>query len=68
MTHKWEYKLISTKDLPGGGMLGFKERERQPIEAYLNQLGEEGWEIVGIDFKDALDSPSFFQALARRER
>jgi hypothetical protein len=49
-------------------MLGFKERERQAIEAYLNQLGEEGWEIVGIDFKDALDSPSFFQAFARRER
>lgn len=38
------------------------------VEAYLNQLGEEGWQIVGIDFKDALDSPSFFQALARRER
>jgi hypothetical protein len=49
-------------------MLGFKERERQAIEAYLNQLGEEGWEIVGIDFTDAMDSPSFFQALARRER
>jgi hypothetical protein len=27
-----------------------------------------GWEIVGIDFTDARASPSFFQALARRER
>ena len=68
MTRRWEYKLLSTKDLPDGGMLGLKEREREAVEAYLNQLGEQGWEIVGIDFHDGLGSPSFFQALARRER
>ena len=67
MTRRWEYKLLSTKDLPGGGMLGMKEREREAIEAYLNQLGDQGWEIVGIDFIEAMGSPSFFQALARRE-
>jgi hypothetical protein len=68
MTRKWEYKLISTKDMPGGGMLGLKERERAAVEAYLNQLGEEGWQIVGIDFTDSMGSASFFHALARRER
>ena len=68
MTRKWEYKLLSTKDLPGGGMLQMKEREREAVEAYLNRLGDDGWEIVGIDFTDALGSASFFQALARRER
>lgn len=68
MTRRWEYKLLSTKDLPGGGMLEMKERDREAVEAYLNRLGEEGWEIVGIDFTDAMGSTSFFQALARRER
>jgi hypothetical protein len=68
MTRKWEYKLLSTKDLPGGGMLEMKAREREAVEAYLNQLGDDGWEIIGIDFTDSMGSASFFQALARRER
>ena len=66
MLRRWEYKLISTNDVPGGGFLGIKERDA--LEAYLNQLGTEGWEIVSIDFTDTMQSPSFFQALARRER
>ncbi len=68
MKGRWEYKLISTKDLPGGGFAGMKERDRETIEAYLNQFGDEGWEIISVDFTDGLGSPSFFQALARRER
>jgi hypothetical protein len=68
MPRKWEYKLLSTNDLPSGGMLGLKERKRESIEAYLNQLGDDGWEIVGIDFTDGMGSASYFQALARRER
>ena len=68
MPRRWEYKLISTNDLPGGGFAGLKPRPREAVEAHLNQLGEEGWEIVGIDFTDSMGSPSFFQALARRER
>jgi len=68
MSRRWEYKLLSTKDLPGGGMLEMKERKREAVEAYLNQLGDEGWEIVSIDFSDTMASTSFFQALARRER
>lgn len=66
MSRRWEYKLISTHDVQGGGFFGIKERET--VEQYLNELGAEGWEIVGIDFTDAAGSPSFFQALARRER
>jgi hypothetical protein len=67
-SRRWEYKLLSTNDLPGGGMLGVKERPREALEAYLNQLGEEGWEVVGVDFTDHLGSPSLFHALAKRER
>lgn len=66
MSRRWEYKLISTNDVPGGGLFGLKEREA--VEAHLNRLGAEGWEIVGIDFIDTHGSPSAFQALARRER
>lgn len=66
MSRRWEYKLISTTDVPGGGFLGLKERDA--VETYLNQLGTDGWEIVGIDFTDTAQNPSSFQALARRER
>jgi hypothetical protein len=65
-SRKWEYKLISTNDVPGGGFWGVKEREA--LEAHLNQLGTEGWEIVSMDFADTMQNPSYFQALARRER
>jgi hypothetical protein len=68
MSRRWEYKLISTRDLPGGGFMGVKEREREAVENHLNELGNQGWEIVGIDFFDSMQSASFFQALARRER
>lgn len=60
---RWEYKLISTDDVPGGSLLGVKDRGA--VETYLNQLGSEGWEIVGINF---MQLPTFFNALARRER
>jgi hypothetical protein len=66
MSRRWEYKLISSNDVPGGGFFGIKEKDA--LEAHLNALGAEGWEIVGIDFTEAMASPSFFQALARRER
>lgn len=66
MTRRWEYKLISTNDVPGGGFWGGKDQEA--VEAYLNQLGADGWEIIGVDFTDSMQSPTFFQALARREK
>ena len=68
MPRRWEYKLIGSDDLAAGGLLGAKAADREAIEAYLNRLGEDGWEIVGIDFHEPSESPRFFQALARRER
>lgn len=68
MLHRWEFKLISSNDLPSSGFLGMKGREPEVIEAYLNAHGQEGWEIIGIDFADALSSPGYFKALAKRER
>ena len=44
-----------------------KVKSRQAIEAYLNELGEQGWEIVNFD---ALEwrSCMAFRGVAKRER
>ena len=67
---KWEYRIIDTYEVPGypaflSGI--FKVKSRQAIEAYLNALGEQGWEIVSFD---ALEwrSCMAFRGVAKRER
>jgi hypothetical protein len=61
---KWEYKIIDTDDVPGGGT--FKGKSRDAIEAHLNQLGEQGWEIVSLD---ALEwNLKRFLGVAKREK
>jgi hypothetical protein len=62
---KWEYKLVDSKDVPSDGM--FKGRNRVKLEAYLNQLGEEGWELVNIDSLE-LEGRKEFVGVAKRER
>jgi hypothetical protein len=63
---QWEYKIIDSCDLPGSGPLGDK-RERPALEAYLNALGEESWEIIAFDAQEMMSSPNFV-ALARRQK
>lgn len=64
----WEYKIISSEDAEGGGFL--KSRSRSDVEAYLNGLGRERWEIVDIDFAASLDGRTVgattFFGLAKR--
>ena len=62
---KWEYRIIDSKDVPGGGI--FKGKERGKIEEYLNSLGEEGWEIVNIDSLE-LEGRTSFVGIAKREK
>lgn len=62
---KWEYKLLNAHDAPSEGL--FKGRSREGVEAYLNTLGAEGWEIVSIDFFDQMPGETGFLALAKRE-
>ena len=68
---KWEYRIIDTYQVPGcySAFLSgiFKVKSRQAIEAYLNALGEQGWEIVNFD---ALEwrSCMAFRGVAKRER
>lgn len=63
---KWEYKLINSNDIPG--QTWFKSVNRGVLEQHLNQLGEAGWEIIGIDFVEEHHSEKHFFALARREK
>jgi len=63
---KWEYRIIDTKDVPGGGML--KGKSRDAIETYLNQLGEQGWEIVNLDALEWQGHHLTFLGVAKREK
>lgn len=63
---KWEYKFLSPADLEKRGFL-IKSVEPEQIETYFNSLGDEGWEIVSIDF---IDTTAFieFKGIAKRPR
>jgi hypothetical protein len=62
---KWEYRIIDTKEVLGGGV--FKGKSRQAIEAYLNELGRQGWEVVNIDVLE-LEGRMEFVGVAKREQ
>ena len=61
---KWEYKIVDSKDVSGGGI--FKGKDRAGIEAYLNGLGMDGWEIITLDFNE-LGNRFDFSGVAKRE-
>jgi hypothetical protein len=61
---KWEYKIVDSKDVPGGGV--FKGKDRGDVEVYLNQLGADGWEIINLDFQE-LGNRFEFSGVAKRE-
>jgi hypothetical protein len=47
---KWEYKVVVTfrehiARIDGGELL----TDRQSIHAFLQMLGEQGWELVSVD-------------------
>ncbi len=62
---KWEYRIIDTEAVPGGGV--FKGESRQAVEAYLNELGQQGWEVVNIDVLE-LEGRMEFVGVAKREQ
>lgn len=61
----FEYKLIDSNDVDTAGF--FKGRSREDIEAHLNQLGRQGWEIVNLDFRE-LEGSLGFAGLMKREK
>ena len=60
---KFKYKMIDTRDVESAGM--FKGRKREDIEAYLNALGAEGWELVNVDFRE-LEGGSEFAGVMKK--
>ena len=62
---KWEYKIVNSKDVSRKGV--FRGRNREELEEYLNNLGEDGWEIVNID-SHKLEGRTSFVGLAKREK
>lgn len=62
---KWEYKFVDSKDVPSEGI--FKGRNRAAVEAYLNDLGAQGWELINIDSLE-LEGRREFVGVAKRER
>ncbi len=62
---KWEYRIVDSKDVVGGGI--FKGKDRTEVDKYLNILGEEGWEIVNLDFRE-LETRFEFTGVAKREK
>jgi hypothetical protein len=63
---KWEYKFLTTADLEKRGFI-VKSVEPEQIEGYLNSLGDEGWEVISVDF---IDTTAFidFRGIARRPK
>lgn len=45
---KWEYKIIDSQRDKGEGIWG-EVRSTTALEAYLNYLGRQGWEIIDMD-------------------
>jgi hypothetical protein len=63
---QWEYKVIHSDDVPGEGL--FKgARSREAVEAYLNKLGAEGWEVVSFGPLH-LEGKMNFVGVAKREK
>lgn len=63
---KWEYKFLTAEDLEKRGFL-IKSVEPEQIESYFNALGDEGWELITVDF---IDTTAFinFRGVAKRPK
>jgi hypothetical protein len=59
---KWEYRIVDAKDIPGR-MPG---KDREDVENYLNELGNDGWEMFALHFRHPELRYEFF-GIARRE-
>lgn len=64
MSKKWEYRIVDSHEVPGVNFTD--KRSKQDIADYLNQLGEEGWEIINLDMTENQAFYNFF-GVAKRE-
>ncbi|AWL10704.1 hypothetical protein HMF8227_00196 [Saliniradius amylolyticus] len=65
----WEYKIVDSSLAEKEGFL--KGRTVDSVESYLNSLGQDGWEIIDIDFNmdpTIPGGPTHFHGLAKRRK
>lgn len=65
----WEYLIVDSSKAEKSGFL--KGRTIENVEAYLNQLGAEGWEIIDLDFQmdpTMPGGPTHFHGIAKRPK
>jgi len=67
---KWEYQLLDSKKLETaqGGLFTQKKVSLEEAEQYLNKLGDEGWEIIDIDFDFLVHDTGAFVGVAKRRK
>lgn len=67
---KWEYLLIDSKNLPEAEKGFFKQTKvtMEEAEMYLNKLGEEGWEIIDLEFDFLVHDTGAFVGVAKRPK
>lgn len=67
---KWEYMLIDSKNLPEAERGVFKQSKvtLKEAEEYLNKLGEDGWEIIDLDFDFLIHDTGAFVGVAKRQK
>lgn len=64
--HKWEYKLIDSRNLSKITLL--KGRSVDKAEDYLNALGDEGWEIINLVYDGLQHDTATFVGIAKRKK
>ncbi len=60
----WEYRIIDSRDVAREGL--FSGRSRRKLEEHLNKLGQQGWEIINLDFNDLQSNSEYFLGVAKR--
>lgn len=61
----WEYKLIDSNVIKKPGLL--KDFDPEDVEAHLNQLGQQGWEIIFFNCSFKVKKVETFYGVAKRE-
>lgn len=57
--------MVDTRDVASAGV--FKGRQREDVEAYLNELGSLGWELVNADYRE-LEGGAEFAGIMKQEQ
>jgi len=63
---QWEYRIIDSNTIKKPGLM--KDFAVTDVQAYLNKIGETGWEIIDFQCKFKLKEIEWFHGLAKREQ